>query len=72
VHPEPNRQSARTFDNLPKKANDNLTVKAHAKGSEIAMKFGPFSWRSALFESIASTDQAHGCRLPHSSKEGTP
>jgi hypothetical protein len=64
VHPEPNRQSVRTFDNLPKKANNNLTVKAHADGSQIAMEFGPFSWRSALFEPIASADQAPSCRRP--------
>jgi len=64
VHPETNSQSARTFDNPPKKANNNLTVKAHAKGSQIAMEFGAFSWRSALFEPIASTDQAPGCLRP--------
>jgi hypothetical protein len=61
VHPEPNRQSVRTFDNLP---NNNLTVKVHADGSQIAMEFGPFSWRSALFEPIVSADQAPSCRRP--------
>jgi hypothetical protein len=64
VHPEPNRQSVRTFDNLPKKANNDLTVKVHADGSQIAMEFGAFSWRSALFEPIASADQTPSCRRP--------
>ena len=64
MHPEPNRQSVRTFDNLPKKANNKPTVKAHTDGSQIAMEFGAFSWRSALFEPIASADQAPSCRRP--------
>ena len=64
MHPEPIRQSVRTFDNLPKKPDNKLTVKVHADGSQIAMEFGPFSWRSALFEPIVSADQAPSCRRP--------
>jgi hypothetical protein len=72
VHPEPNRQSVRTFDNLPKKTNNNLTVKAHADGSQIAMEFGPFSWRSAPAEPIGDTNKLPAVDDPHSPKEGTP
>jgi hypothetical protein len=62
VHPEPIRQTVRTFDNLPKKANNKPTVKAHADGSQAAMESGPFTWRSALSEPIRCTDQAPSYR----------
>jgi hypothetical protein len=62
VHPEPIRQTVRTFDNVPKKANNKPTVKAYADGTQAAMEPGPFMWRSALSEPIGSTYQAPSYR----------
>jgi hypothetical protein len=62
VHPEPIRQTVRTFEYLLKKANDKPTVKAHADGSQAAMESGPLTWRSSLSESIRRTDQAPSYR----------
>jgi hypothetical protein len=62
VHPEPIRQTVRTFDNLPKRVSNKPSVKAPADGRQAAMESGPFTWRSALSEPIRLTDQAPSYR----------
>ena len=62
VYPGTIRQTVRIFDELPEKLNNKPTVKAHTDGIQAAIESGPFSWRSALSESIGGTNQAPSYR----------
>jgi len=69
VHPETIHQTVRIIDQLPEKANNKPTVKAHTGDSQATMEAGAFSWRSALSELKGVLTSLPAVVDPHASEE---